>query len=231
MKGKKKIILVVFITILFVYCGFRIFLFSKGLGIQNAYNLFLFSELIRMYEGIEFDYDDSLACNEYPYHIYVQRDQADNIEKISITIRNLDSIQYSQICEVVNATREYVKTDEDFPYVIHFQFNPVGSGEPYGIMWNYNSSEDEFYSGGMDWIIRGCNISVENCTELYEEYSLFVGYENVYIEDVSDYEVLTNWEGLECLKINCGNTPEEIELYNEALREMFPDGSVYIQTR
>ena len=230
MKSKKKTIIKVVIIVMILFCAFRIKLFSERLSFSQLRNLYEYSELVDAYKEIQFSFEEGNNL-PYPYHFSVSKNDEGEVEELSIYIDNLDSIQYSQICEVVIETRQYMEMQEDYPYKIWIQFNPVGSGEAYGCMWNYNSSEDEFYSGGMDWIIRGCNISVENCTELYEEYSLFVGYENVYIEDVSDYEVLTNWEGLECLKINCGNTPEEIELYNEALREMFPDGSVYIQTR
>ena len=225
---KKRIIVIALVLIMFI--GLKILV--EGRSFASLCNLYQYMELIELYQDIDLNFAEG-EDNIYSYFVGVKKNDEGKVEELQILIENLDALEYSQACDVMLATREYMETQEDFPYMITIRFYPVGSGEPYGQIYNHlvNLNNVTLLSNGEDWVIDAHNIIVENCTELYEEYSMFVGYENVYIEDASDYEVLATWEGLERLTAYCGNTQEEIEQYNEALREMFPERYVRIRAR
>lgn len=231
---EKKKVLKIFITIILVSVLLLGILWIKLLTSFISWDSFILMlehrELMCAYNNLNIpieDERDNMIRYDMEFH------NVGGQEVLNIFIRNTDISDMTYVEKVISVTNDYILqySNDDFNQGVRIFFESVGSCPAHGSVMNYNVFSNELLFEGQGWMVQDCNILADNCTELYEKYAVFAGFWDVYIEDVSDYEVLANWEGLECLTINCGNNPEEIELYNEALREMFPERYVSIRAR
>jgi len=226
---RKKIICSLVVAGLIICFLTKLWFFNKRLDFEDICNLYKYHELVTRYEELDLSFWDD---GPYPYLFSVIKNDDGDVEELQIEIRNINYIDHRQICEIVNVTEEYMVQQDGFPYKVTIDIEDNGSLPGYAEAYNYNMNTGELLSEGTDWVLtRFMYINVSSFEELCERYSMFVGFDLFCVNDASDYEILADWEGLIMLHAYSNNTPEEIELYNEALREMFPDGSVYIQTR